>query len=273
MGKRLQMKLESYGFPVALRKNNPSLPAKIRPIFRDQSELAGGNLEEEIEKGLQDSKYLIVICSPRAAQSPWVSKEVQYFIDNGREEFIIPFIIGGYPNAANPEDECFPEGLRLLSGEREILGININEMGRDAASIKVIARMFDVRFDTLWQRHERTKRRKRYTLITGVLIFAFIGLVLGGYFVKQNGIIESQNIRLQKDSLAMANHIMRIQKDSFILSHQLDSIDKLNYNMNIALDSIVSIHNTLIDKQAEIVGKYGLALSINIKFFELNDNT
>lgn len=163
--KWLQKKLESYGFPVALRKDNPTLPKKIYPIFRDQSELSGGNLKEEIEKGLAGSKYLVVICSPRAAQSPWVSKEVQYFIDNGKEESIIPFIIGGIPNSRTPEDECFPEGLRQLSGEKEILGININEMGRDAAAIKVIARMFGIRFDTLWQRHERAKRRRTFGMI------------------------------------------------------------------------------------------------------------
>lgn len=150
------------------------MPSKIRPIFRDQSELSGGNLKEEIEKGLKNSKYLIVICSPRAAQSPWVSKEVQYFIDNNRENYIIPFIIGGSPNAKNPEEECFPEGLRQLSGEKEILGININEMGRNAAAIKVIARMFGFHFDTLWQRHERVKRRKRTGTVVGVVAFAIV---------------------------------------------------------------------------------------------------
>ena len=183
--KWLQKKLESYGFPVALRKENPMLPAKIRPIFRDQSELSGGNLKEEIEKGLNGSKYLIVICSPRAAQSPWVSKEVQYFIDNGREDSIIPFIIGGSPNATNPEEECFPEGLRQLSGEKEILGININEMGREAAAIKVIARMFGLRFDTLWQRHERAKRRRRLSVIAGVILFSLISFSVGAYMVEK----------------------------------------------------------------------------------------
>lgn len=122
--KWLQNKLESYNLPTALRKKQPSLPAKIRPVFRDQSELSGGNLKEEIEKGLSSSKYLIVVCSTRAAKSPWVSKEVQWFIDHGRENDIIPFIVGGTANASNPEDECFPEGLRKLSGERELLGIN-----------------------------------------------------------------------------------------------------------------------------------------------------
>ena len=189
--KWLQKKLEAYGFPTALRKENPTLPSKIRPVFRDQSELSGGNLKDEIEKGLKGSKYLIVVCSPRAAKSPWVSKEVQYFIDHGRENNIIPFIIGGSPNAANPEDECFPEGLRQLSGEKEILGININEMGREAAAIKVIARMFGLRFDTLWQRHERSKRRRRLAIIVGVLLFAFVSFGIGVYMIYLNAQIQN----------------------------------------------------------------------------------
>lgn len=176
--KWLQKKLESYGFPVSLRKDNPSLPSKIRPVFRDQSELSGGNLKEEIEKGLKGSKYLIVICSPRSARSPWVSKEVQYFIDKGKENYIIPFIIGGTPNSKDPEDECFPEGLRQLTGEKEILGININEMGRYAAVIKVIARMFGLRFDSLWQRYERNRKRK----ITGIVVMLIFSILLSAGF-------------------------------------------------------------------------------------------
>lgn len=199
--KWLQKKLETYGFPVALRKDNPSLPSKIRPIFRDQSELSGGNLKNEIEKGLEGSKYLIVICSPRAAKSPWVSKEVQYFIDNGRENNIIPFIIGGNPNASNPEDECFPEGLRQLSGEKEILGININEMGRDAAAIKVIARMFNLRFDSLWQRHERAKRRRRLTVISAVALLALISFGIGTYMTYLNTQIRAERDRAEKQTV------------------------------------------------------------------------
>lgn len=201
--KWLQKKLESYSLPTAIRKENPELPNKIRPVFRDQSELSGGNLKAEIERGLNGSKYLIVICSPRSAKSPWVSKEVQHFIDQGREEYIIPFIIGGSPNAANPEDECFPEGLRLLRGEKEILGININEMGRNAAAIKVIARMFDLRFDTLWQRFEKEKRQSR--LFIGMCAVVLVALSLGitGYIARQNTKLNIANEKViqQRDSI------------------------------------------------------------------------
>lgn len=229
--KWLQKKLEAYGFPTALRKENPTLPSKIRPVFRDQSELSGGNLKDEIEKGLKGSKYLIVVCSPRAAKSPWVSKEVQYFIDHGRENNIIPFIIGGSPNAANPEDECFPEGLRQLSGEKEILGININEMGREAAAIKVIARMFGLRFDTLWQRHERAKSRRRIAIIAGTLTFAILSFGIGAYMVYLN-----TRIAAERDRAENQTEIARKERNR--ANDERDNALKANKALAQAKDSI-----------------------------------
>ena len=170
---RLRSKLEHYRLPSSVRKQDASLPKEIRPIFRDALELAGGVLAKEIEAALQQSKFLIVICSPNSAKSPWVNKEIQTFIDLGREDRIIPFIIDGTPFSDNEETECFPPALRSLKDERELLGININEMGRDAAAVKVVARMFGLKFDTLWQRHEREKKRKKNRIITVLLLFLF----------------------------------------------------------------------------------------------------
>lgn len=197
--KWLEKKLESFGFPVAVRKENPELPSKIYPVFRDQSDLTGGNLNEELEKALRESKYLIVVCSPRAARSPWVSKEVQWFIDHGRENFIIPYIIGGTPNAAEPADECFPEGLRQLTGEREILGVNVNDMGREAALIKVVARMFGLRFDTLWQSQQRAARRRRRIIYAAVTLFALLCLAGGAIMFYQNQRIAEENWRMMEN--------------------------------------------------------------------------
>ncbi|WP_308777522.1 toll/interleukin-1 receptor domain-containing protein [uncultured Bacteroides sp.] len=97
----LQHKLEYYKIPLSVRKYNSSIPENVRPVFKDTTDLSGGVLEKAINEALESSKYLIVICSPRAAQSPWVCKEVQKFIDLGREEYIIPFIVDGIPNSNN----------------------------------------------------------------------------------------------------------------------------------------------------------------------------
>lgn len=184
--KWLQHKLEHYKLPTSTRKVNPLLPERVKPIFKDTTDLAGGVLEKAIREALDSSKYLIVICSPRAVLSPWVSKEVQEFIDSGREENIIPFIVSGEPNAKETAKECFPQNLRELSGSRELLGININEMGREAAAIKVVARMFGLQFDTLWQRWERELRKRRLWILSLSVLVAIIGFTIAGIMFYQH---------------------------------------------------------------------------------------
>lgn len=203
--KWLQHKLEHYRLPSNLNGRS-DLPKEIRPIFRDKSDLAGGVLADEINNALENSKYLIVICSPRAAQSNWVNKEVQTFIDLGRTDKIIPFIIGGVAHAKNSEEECFPLTLRTLPSEKELLGVNINEMGRDAAAVKVIAQMFGLQFDELWQRHEREKRKKHAIVIIGSILLAMLGMWIGVYFHNLNQKMKiTQSRYLAKESLNLIN--------------------------------------------------------------------
>ena len=181
----LQEKLEHYKLPSNLNGRD-SLPKEIRPVFRDKSELAAGVLADEIQKALDNSKYLIVICSPHSAKSEWVNKEVQAFIDSGRTDKIIPFIIEGVPNSNNDETECFPKAIRELPAEDELLGVNINEMGRDAAAVKVVAQMFGLRFDDLWQRHEREKKRRRNWIITASVAAFLVMVGIAGWIWHQN---------------------------------------------------------------------------------------
>lgn len=182
----LQQKLEHYKLPSNLN-GRTDLPKEIRPVFKDTSELTPGNLPEQIHLALEQSKYLIVVCSPRSAQSEWVNKEVETFVSMGRTMNVIPYIIEGKPFAENPEEECFPMALRQLPKEQEILGANINEMGRDAAAVKVVARMFDIRFDELWQRHEREQKRRRKIIaaVVGVFVLFILGIALWMYLQRQ----------------------------------------------------------------------------------------
>lgn len=165
--KWLQKILEHYKLPVEICKKYPDLEFSACPrhVFKDTTDLSGGVLAKAIKAGLDSSKFLIVICSPRAAKSKWVCKEVQDFIDSGREECIIPFIVEGVPYAKDVENECFPASLMTLAGERELLGISINENGREAAAVKVVARMFGLSFDSLWQRFKREEKKKKEILL------------------------------------------------------------------------------------------------------------
>lgn len=256
----LHHKLEYYKLPISVRKECPNLPEKIRPIFKDTSELSSGVLAKTIKEGLDNSKFLIVVCSPRAAQSLWVCKEVQEFIDSGREEYIIPFIIGGTPNAQNPVDECFPEGLRKLSGEKELLGININEMGRDAAAVKVVARMFDVRFDTLWQRHEKEKAKRRNFIICLVVAFALAVLAIAGWIwqkntelMYKNEQIKKQNIALdvKSDSLSIANTSILQQRDE--LQRAYDALTLTQDTLALTNEQLMSTNENLMVSNTDLL--------------------
>lgn len=156
------------------------LPDKLTPVFRDITDLNSGILSDEIYNALDGSKYLIVICSPNSAKSQWVSQEVDIFISLGRIEYIIPLIIDGEPNSSNPSKECFPESLRKLSGSQEILGINIDDLGREAAIVKIISRILRIPFDNLWHRIERRqKARRRLTIIMLSILVCILTSIIG----------------------------------------------------------------------------------------------
>lgn len=224
--KWLQKKLEHYRFPTNLNGYN-DLPKNIRPTFRDVTDLEPGILSEKIDSALRDSQWLIVVCSPRSAKSPWVCKEAQTFIDLGLTDHIIPFIIEGIPQSNDPVTECYPDAILHLPKEQELLGANINEMGRDAAAIKVVARMFGLKFDTLWQRHEREKRRKVIIFTTIILlIFALLSYFLfreirySKELNQKNELIERQNKNLiqSRDSTRIALRNVQEKNDTLTLT-------------------------------------------------------
>lgn len=170
--KWLQKKLENYKLPAEIH-NEFEDSRFIRPVFRDQTDLNTGVLANVLRDQLEASKYLIVLCSPNSAKSQWVSNEVKTFIEWGRLDNIIPVIVEGQPNCYNPDLECFPEYLRQYTKEHpesELLGVSLAEVGKEKAFIRVVSRMLDVSFDTLWKRYERQKRFRIIQLIISTIV-------------------------------------------------------------------------------------------------------
>lgn len=218
IAKWLHKKLEAYKLPTEIY-NEFENSKYLRPVFRDQEDLNTGVLNDELRKHLENSKYLIVICSPNSAKSEWVSNEVKAFIEWGRLEYIIPFIINGTPNSGD-EYECFPLSLRQYVSEhpdRELLGINIVEIGREKAFIRVVSRMLGVSFDELWKRHEREKKRR----ILVVAISTPIVLSLLYFFA----IPISLTIELSDDNhrLPLPDNAVMVVKGAEYPLHQLDT--------------------------------------------------
>src|SRR5262249_49034107 len=96
------------------------MPERFYPVFQDEKELPiNADLGESIRTGLRESRFLIVICSPRSAVSRYVNEEVRYFKELGRQDRIMTLMVDGEPNATfgnkagfSEKDECFCPALR-----------------------------------------------------------------------------------------------------------------------------------------------------------------
>ena len=252
--KWLQDKLEHYRFPTNLN-GRTDLPKNVRPIFRDVTDLTPGILAEEINKALNDSQWLIIVCSPRSAKSPWVCKEAQSFIDSGRADRIIPYVIEGVPFSGDEATECYPEALLNMKGNKELLAANVNEIGREAAAIKILARMFGLRFDTLWQRHTREQKKRRIIWGTIAAFMVVVSMIISGYFYwANNEIKEKQNKLLISQSKYLASEA---KKEYDRVAQALCSVRETGYGLVPPMLEEMTMQEPQIMKQG---GRFGVRL-------------
>lgn len=188
-GARLHKRLETYRFPknlIGKITHKGTVPDFMKPVFRDREELsAGANLGQKIQKSLQDSENLIVLCSPRAAASHWVNEEILHFKRHNNPERIYAFIIEGEPFSGGA-NECLPEALRfeldeggqLSNRPAEPLAADARDQGDgpQVALLKLLSGMAGLGLDELIQR-DLKRARRRVTRITATAISAV--LVMG----------------------------------------------------------------------------------------------
>ena len=206
-GRWLQRKLETYRIPKEMRGERPA--GQNLKIFRDQTDLAGVELQTALRKELDAARFLIVLCSPGSAASSWVNDEVKYFISLGRVDRIIPFIVAGEPRSEDPALECYPAALRSLTGFTH-LGANVQEIGRGKAFLKLVSILLDVRFNRLVDRERQ--RRIRTGLAVGLT--SAVILMGGSLLIWKNITVSRRNQELSFDIYGAAI-VSLSQKDEF----------------------------------------------------------
>lgn len=161
--KWLQHEFEHYHLPTTLN-GLTGIPERFRPIFRDIDELSGGELKPQISNALRSSAYLVVICSPNSAKSPYVNEEILEFKEIGEQtginniSNIFPFIIEGVPHCEDSVFECFPAALKELPSE--LIAGDVTKHGREHAFVKILSGTLhhsNVRFSMLWNQFERDR--------------------------------------------------------------------------------------------------------------------
>ena len=104
VAKAVHRRIEHYTVPKNLRKNSSR---KVGLVFRDQDELPiAGSLSANIQTALDNSEFLIVICTPETSGSQWVLREISYFLEHHDHDHVLAVLADGDP------DEAFPTKLR-----------------------------------------------------------------------------------------------------------------------------------------------------------------
>lgn len=147
------------------------IPERAYPVFRDKNELpTSGDLNQSIIEALDDSLYLIVICSLRSQKSIYVNEEIKYFKQIGRANRVLALIINGEPNASdkgNEDQECFPEALKYEINQNG--KINIDERKEPiAADIRIPDSTLEIRLDNIGQ-YEKLLSLELMRITAGVI--------------------------------------------------------------------------------------------------------
>lgn len=250
-GEKVQRKLEGYRIPSTLCSEHGWKKNPIKPVFFAPTDIQPGELREELQQRLRDSRHLIVICSPNSAKSEWVGREIEFFHSLGRPQNIHFFIVEGTPHNANPKLRCYnPVVVKL--GLDGVLGANVNEkvsswswVNKERAYIQLITKLLGIEFDDLWQRHKRLLLQKALYYIIA-LIVAICAIFAAWAHNK------TTEVKLNLNEATIHNDNLPQLKDAMVtlnLSNEIktDTIDNWN---DYALFS--NIPNTMIGEEVKI---------------------
>lgn len=280
IAKKLHQMIETYTVPAALRQDGARHPGKV---FRDQEELPlSADLGRDIEAALDNSDWLICICSPRYLQSKWCLRELEYFIEHKGRDRVLAVLVEGEP------EDSFPELLRFETDEngnrkeREPLAANVrgesladNLKKLKKEKFRILAPIVGTSFDGLYQRARR--RTMRNILAAALATVAVLGgflayaLVQNGKITAQNEQITTQNERIsaQNDELTEKNE--QIEKANQELTEKNEQIEKANEDLSRANDEITAKNKEISDKNDELTEKNEQIEKANQELTEKNE--
>lgn len=172
----LKRKLEAYRLPIRTRRHYRELPVRTYPIFYDKA-LRPGLLDQQVRDEVQSSRFLIVVCSRSAKESPeWINKEINFFLEGGGDPGrIIPVIVD---QTEHPVSETFPSRLAELNAEETILGVNLPTVGAKGTVLRIVSCMQGIRIEEL-ESEDRKRRLKRAQAAFTCAVLAVAGIAVG----------------------------------------------------------------------------------------------
>lgn len=161
---RVQRFLERYWLPDGRRLR----------VYRDETDIVGGELPEQLRKALGESRCLVVCCSEAAAKSNWVAREIEAFCELAPERPIVPVLVAGEPPANVPPPLRAAELRR--SDLRDGWRLGLPRSKTRVELVRVVAAAAGLEFRELLPLDRN--RRRRTTLLTTVMTISALAIPL-----------------------------------------------------------------------------------------------
>ena len=247
----LQRKLETFTLPKGVTSKTGK--KRIERVFRDQDELPlSSNLSEPIHLALNNTDFLIVICTPRLPESKWCEEEISTFINLYGREKILAVLAEGEPSESFPPlltgedyEETLPDGSKVTNHRSfeplaaDVRGKNNKEIRKklDDAVLRIAASIFELNYDDLKQRHRERKIRRMFSVISSVaaafMLFSAVCIGLMAKIMNQSTMIMEQNKEITEKN-------NEIQKQNALIEQQYQEASR-----SLALMTAQNIDNLL----------------------------
>ena len=226
----VQKGLEHFHIPGKIRKKTGM--KRINRIFRDKDELPiTSDLSDTIANALENSDYLIVICSTNTKKSAWVPREIEYFLKNHTKRDIFTVLVNGEPYDVIPEILLYEDRVEVDEKGKEIsVRVPIEPLSCDYRMSHGKARKTELprlacgligcSYDELMNRH-RQYRLKQLAACFSVAFTIMIGF--SGYmYYSRNEIQKNYLESLRNQSKYLANESgLYLDKEQRITALQL----------------------------------------------------
>ena len=220
---KVQRAVEHYKVPKDLRYLTGG--PKLGKVFRDEDELPlSSSLTDSIIYALDNSEFLIVVCSPDLPLSKWCEQEIRYFLSTHDRDHVLTVL------AAGSSDESFSPLLLHeydedgnITADTEPLAANISaDTPRKRWSLfakekyRILASLIGCAFDDLYRREQRYRRRRAAAFASAVTAIAvsFIGVL-----INRNAVIrKNYEQALRNQSVYLASESERLLSEGDRLS-------------------------------------------------------
>jgi len=162
---------------------HPAVEGRKLRVFRDTTDLAASpSLMTNIREMVDNSEFLILLASPRAAQSRWVDAELSYFLESRPRDRVLMVLAEGEPDSSIPPvlRSTFEEDMPLfvdLRGVGDGTGVARHPHYRLGVA-RLVAALQSVALDDVVNRRGRQRKRRIRAMVVAAVVLAATALAI-----------------------------------------------------------------------------------------------